>query len=301
MKISQCNFVISAVSPLQYPGDLKPEIALAGRSNVGKSSLTNMLINRKGLAKTSSTPGKTQTINFYDIDDKFRFADLPGYGYAKVSKSKKGTWGKIIETYLNKRENLLEVCLLVDMRHKPSEDDILMYEWIKSCGFMGIVIATKLDKLKKNEIKPHQKLIRETLGMSREDVLLCASAETREGKYQIWDFLNNLFEERGCNIYFERQVGEPNPERAKAALERAQSAEAESQKLGRLAPLKGQEFEDGFEDYEEEDDDQDFEAPQYESPMSHFRNVEPQGAKISAKAMISAQLNIPKSEKTKKK
>ena len=139
MKINNCRFVISAVSPLQYPEDHKPEIALAGRSNVGKSSLTNMLINRKGLAKTSSTPGKTQTINFYDIDDKFRFVDLPGYGYAKVSKSHKATWGKIIETYLNKRENLLEVCLLVDMRHKPSADDVLMYEWIKSCGFMVLL------------------------------------------------------------------------------------------------------------------------------------------------------------------
>lgn len=286
MKISECRFVISAVSPLQYPEDTKPEIALAGRSNVGKSSLTNMLINRKGLAKTSSTPGKTQTINFYDIDNKFRFVDLPGYGYAKVSKSQRGTWGKIIETYLNKRENLLEVCLLVDMRHKPSEDDVLMYEWIKSCGFMGIVIATKSDKLKKNQIKPQQKLIRETLGMTREDVLLCASAETREGKYEIWDFFNNLFEERGCDIYFERQVGEPDPERAARVAAKAASEEGHSQRIGRLAPIRGQEdFEDDGEAYDDEMEEDGL----YDGPYEK----QPQTGKVSAKAMISSQLNIP--------
>jgi GTP-binding protein len=302
MKISQCKFVISAVSPLQYPEDFKPEIALAGRSNVGKSSLTNMLINRKGLAKCSGTPGKTQTINFYDIDDKFRIVDLPGYGYARVSKSKSGTWGKIIETYLNKRENLLEVCLLVDMRHKPSSDDILMYEWIKSCGFMGVVIGTKMDKLKKSQIKVQQKLIRETLNMSKEDVLLCASAETREGKYQIWDFLNNLFEERGSNIYFERQVGEPDHQRAvevsaKGSAQKAlslENPEEHGQTMGRLAPIREEELieEDEY-SYEPED-----EAPAYEENKA----AQPMNAaeKASARAMISSQLNIPKKERRKK-
>lgn len=273
MKISECRFVISAVSPLQYPNDHMPEIALAGRSNVGKSSLTNMLINRKGLAKTSSTPGKTQTINFYNIDNKFRFVDLPGYGYAKVSKSQRGTWGQIIETYLNKRENLLEVCLLIDMRHKPTEDDVLMYEWIKSCGYMGVVIGTKSDKLKRSQLKPQEKLIRDTLGMTREDVFFAASAETRDGKYQIWDFFNQLFAERDCHIYFERQIGEPHPERvaevaAKAkALEEAANSEVEIE-VSEKPPI------------EEKDEE------------THSRG--------SSRAMISSQLNIPKGANRKK-
>lgn len=302
MKISQCRFVISAVSPLQYPVDHKPEIALAGRSNVGKSSLTNMLINRKGLAKTSSTPGKTQTINFYDIDDQFRFVDLPGYGYAKVSKTQRGSWGKIIETYLNKRENLLEVCLLIDMRHKPSEDDVLMYQWIKACGFMGIVIGTKSDKLKRSQLKPQEKLIRDTLGMTREDVFFAASAETRDGKYQIWDFFNQLFEERDCPIYFERQVGEPHPEKAaeialKAKERKASEAgDAEAFEHMRHAPIQSgdDELEDSY-GYEA-DEDFDFESDEAETET----NLSSKGQKGSSRAMISSQLNIPKGAKKKK-
>lgn len=205
MKIGQCSFVTSAVNRDQYPDDAKPEFALAGRSNVGKSSLTNMLINRKGLAKTSSTPGKTQTINFYDIDDKFRFVDLPGYGYAKVSKAQKSTWGKIIETYLNSRETLVEVFLLVDLRHKPTLEDKQMYDWIKSCGFNGIVIGTKSDKLKNSQFHSQIKLIRETLGMSKDDVLIPVSAESRAGKYEVWELINELFEVNGFDIHFEPQ------------------------------------------------------------------------------------------------
>lgn len=302
MKISQCRFVISAVSPAQYPVDHKPEIALAGRSNVGKSSLTNMLINRKGLAKTSSTPGKTQTINFYDIDDQFRFVDLPGYGYAKVSKSQRGTWGKIIETYLNKRENLLEVCLLIDMRHKPSEDDVLMYEWIKSCGFMGIVIGTKSDKLKRSQLKPQEKLIRETLGMTREDVFLPASAETRDGKYQIWDFLNKLFEERDCPIYFERQVGELNHEKAVEIALKAKARMAseeddtETFEHMRHAPIHGSEEEAVYDEQYSEEDYEDGEALEDE----HQDSVPSKGSRGTSRAMISSQLNIPKDFKKKK-
>lgn len=205
MKIGQCSFVTSAVNIEGYPPDEKPEFALAGRSNVGKSSLTNMLINRKGLAKTSSTPGKTQTINFYDIDDLFRFVDLPGYGYAKVSKAQRSSWGKIIETYLNNRPNLIEVFLLVDMRHKPTEEDKQMYDWIKSCGFNGIVIATKSDKIKNSLFQKQLKLIRETLGMTQDDVLIPVSAESRYGKYVVWDAINELFEVNGFDIRFERQ------------------------------------------------------------------------------------------------
>jgi GTP-binding protein len=151
MKIKQSEFIISAVKPEQYPEEPYPDIAFAGRSNVGKSSLINMLLGRKNLARTSSTPGKTQTINFYEIDNKFRFVDFPGYGYAKVSKSQFRTWGKIIQTYIDRSENLLEVIQLVDIRHKPTELDRQMYEWIMEAGFNGIIVATKADKLSKSQ------------------------------------------------------------------------------------------------------------------------------------------------------
>lgn len=205
MKIHESTFVISAVSPAQYPEDELPEIAMAGRSNVGKSSLINMLINRKNLARTSSTPGKTQTINFYDIDGKFRFVDLPGYGYAKVSKSQKATWGKIMETYLNNRKNLLEVIQLVDLRHKPTEQDVEMYQWILRCGFNGIVIATKHDKVTGSQMAKQKKLIRKTLGMPDHVPIYTASATNRFGKYQIWDLFNELFELNGYDVHIDRQ------------------------------------------------------------------------------------------------
>ncbi|MCT4633267.1 MAG: ribosome biogenesis GTP-binding protein YihA/YsxC [Firmicutes bacterium] len=205
MKIKNSTFVISAVSPSQYPEDQLPEIAMAGRSNVGKSSLINMLINRKNLARTSSTPGKTQTINFYDIDEKFRFVDLPGYGYARVSKESKKAWGKIIETYLGGRENLLEVILLVDSRHKPTEQDKQMYKWIKEYGFSGIVIATKLDKLKNSQIKKSLNTIKKELEMGDDEILMAISSSNRKGKYEVWELLNNIFEVNELDIHFERQ------------------------------------------------------------------------------------------------
>lgn len=205
MKIQNSRFIISAVKRDQYPEDLLPEIAMAGRSNVGKSSLINMLINRKGLAKTSSTPGKTQTINFYDLDGKMRLVDLPGYGYARVSKDKKSGWGKIIESYLVDRPNLMEVFLLVDLRHDPSEDDRLMYEWIRTFGYKGIVIATKADKIKNSQLQIRKKALREKLGMDSEDVLLTTSADSRKGKYDVWDFINSLLEQKGFDARFERQ------------------------------------------------------------------------------------------------
>lgn len=208
MKIKQSEFVISAVSQEQYPDDLLPEIAMAGRSNVGKSSLINMLINRKNLARTSSTPGKTQTINFYDIDNLFRLVDLPGYGYAKVSKESKKKWGKIIETYLRERTTLLEVIQLVDIRHKPTQEDIDMYKWIKSFGFNGIVVATKHDKVKKSQLQKHINIIRKELGMGLDDVLVTTSTSTRKGKYEIWDIFNELFEINGYDIKMVRQQEE---------------------------------------------------------------------------------------------
>ena len=149
MKVTQADFTISAVSPKQYPTGQLPEIALAGRSNVGKSSFINRMINRKALARTSSKPGKTQTLNYYLINEFFYFVDVPGYGYAKVSKSERAKWGTMMETYFAERENLKLTILVVDMRHKPTADDVLMYDYLKQLGLPCMVIATKLDKLKK--------------------------------------------------------------------------------------------------------------------------------------------------------
>jgi len=205
MKIKKSSFVTSAVWKEQYPEEPLPEIAFAGRSNVGKSSLINMLINRKGLAKTSSTPGKTQLVNFYDIDEKFRMVDLPGYGYARVSKSVKNEWGKIIDTYLSSRENLMEVLLLVDCRHKPTENDKEMYQWIKAYGYNGIVVATKSDKMSQSQLAKQLKMIRKELEMTPEAVLMSVSSDKRIGKYQIWDMFNELFEVNGYEVSFERQ------------------------------------------------------------------------------------------------
>lgn len=205
MKIKKSSFVISAVKPEQYPEDQLPEIAMAGRSNVGKSSLINMLINRKGLAKTSSTPGKTQLVNFYDIDGLFRFVDLPGYGYAKVSKEQKKSWGKIIETYLKNRKNLIEVIQLVDIRHKPTQEDKNMYNWICEFGFNGIVIATKADKLSNSQIQKHLSVIRKELNMAPDAVLIPISSTNRKNKYEVWDMFNELFEVNGFDIHLERQ------------------------------------------------------------------------------------------------
>lgn len=210
MKIQNSRFIISAVKRDQYPEDELPEIAMAGRSNVGKSSLINMMINRKGLAKTSSTPGKTQTINFYYLDGKMRLVDLPGYGYARVSKDKKSGWGKIIESYLVNRPNLMEVFLLVDLRHDPSEDDRLMYEWIRTFGYKGVVIATKADKIKNSQLQVRKKALREKLGMSEDDVVIVTSADSRKGKYDLWDFINALLEQKGFEVRFERQQPEPS-------------------------------------------------------------------------------------------
>lgn len=205
MKIKKSEFITSAVKIDQYPESELPEIAMVGRSNVGKSSLINMLINRKNLARTSSTPGKTQLINFFDIDKKFTLVDLPGYGYARVSKEQKKTWGTIIETYLKNRKNLLEVIQLVDLRHKPTAEDVEMYKWIQTFGFNGIVVATKRDKIKKSLLQQHLKVIRDTLGMEKDAVIVTTSTSTRRGKYEVWDIFNELFEVNGYDVYFERQ------------------------------------------------------------------------------------------------
>ena len=174
------------------PENLLPEFAFAGKSNVGKSSLINGLLNRRALARTSSQPGKTQTINFYNVNDDLYFVDLPGYGYAKVSVEVKAKWGKMIERYLKKSKMLKCIFLLIDIRHDPSANDKLMYDWIVSNGYKPVIIATKLDKLKRSQIQKHVKMVREGLGLAKEDILIPFSAETKQGRDEIWALMDEL-------------------------------------------------------------------------------------------------------------
>lgn len=203
MKIKSSDIVISAVSPSQYPEDMLPEIAFVGRSNVGKSSTLNTLLGRKSLARVSSTPGKTRTINFFIINKEFYLVDLPGYGYAKVSKSEKASWGKIMETYLSTRQNLQEVILLVDIRHEPTNDDKMMYDWIKHYGYGSIVIATKSDKISRSKYQKHIKIIRQKLQMSQEDKVLPISSLKKQGIKEVWDSIEKLFIERQLPVTIE--------------------------------------------------------------------------------------------------
>ncbi len=169
-----------------------PEIAFAGRSNVGKSSLINSLLNRKNLARTSSSPGKTVTINFYNINEEFYLVDLPGYGYAKASMESRAKWGKMIEKYLSTRETLRTVILLVDIRHAPTKDDVLMYKWIIENGLNPIVVATKLDKIKRSQIDKQLKLIRTTLGAEKDIKILPHSAVSKAGRDELLNILENV-------------------------------------------------------------------------------------------------------------
>ncbi len=174
------------------PRNDKPEIAFAGKSNVGKSSLINALMNRKSYARTSAQPGKTQTINFYNIDDALYYVDLPGYGYAKVSKTEKERWGRMIENYLKKSEQLKCVFLLVDIRHEPSANDRQMYDWVVHNGYEPVIIATKLDKIKRSQKDKQIKLIRTGLRLGKEVTVIPFSAETKQGREEIWDLIETL-------------------------------------------------------------------------------------------------------------
>ncbi len=189
MKVTQADIVISAVKPEQYPTEQLPEFALAGRSNVGKSSFINKMINRKNLARTSSKPGKTQTLNFYLINEMVHFVDVPGYGFAKVPKSERDAWGRMMETYLTSREQLRAVLQIVDLRHPPSKDDVTMYGYLKHYELPVVVIATKADKIPKGKWQKHLKVIKETLGMDKEDELILFSSETGQGKDEVWGML----------------------------------------------------------------------------------------------------------------
>jgi GTP-binding protein len=197
MIIRKAEFISSAVDPRQYPDTSLPEIAFAGRSNVGKSSLINLLMNRKNLAKVSSTPGKTRTVNFFDINGSFRIVDLPGYGYAKLSKAETERWGKMMESYLSGRENLIKVFQLVDIRHEPTAQDVQMYEWLKYYGLSGVVIATKSDKVSRNEMNRNKAVISRKLGLEAGDRIIPVSALKRSGTDDVLDLIEQLLAGEG--------------------------------------------------------------------------------------------------------
>ena len=179
----------------RLPVNTLPEFAFSGKSNVGKSSLINALMNRKSLARTSSQPGKTQTINYYNINHQMYFVDPPGYGYAKVPETEKARWGKMIERYLRTSGQLRQVFLLVDIRHEPNKNDIQMFQWILSAGYEPAVIATKLDKIKKSQREKQLELIRSTLAMRPEEPLIPFSAETKEGREEVYTLLESMLPE----------------------------------------------------------------------------------------------------------
>ena len=192
MIIRSAEFLCAAVKPSQYPAEGMAEIAFTGRSNVGKSSLINLLLNRRKLAKVSGTPGKTRTINFYNINNEFRLVDLPGYGYARVSRSESEEWGKMMESYLSKREGLLKVVQLVDSRHEPTAQDLQMYDYLRYYGLDGIVVATKSDKLSSNELSRSLSVIRKKLDLSAADVLIPVSALKRTGHDRLLSVMEDI-------------------------------------------------------------------------------------------------------------
>lgn len=194
MKITSVEFVTSAVRRSQYPTDKRDEFLLVGRSNVGKSSFINTLINRKNFARISSIPGKTQTLNFYLINESFYLVDVPGYGFAKVSKVLKNKFGLIIEDYLKERDNLRMVFMLIDFRHKPTQDDVLMYDYLKYYHIPVTVIATKSDKVSKNSFDKNKRIIRDTLKMVEEDDLILFSTVNKIGKQEVHDKILNLIQ-----------------------------------------------------------------------------------------------------------
>lgn len=192
MVIKQVNLEMVCGITSVLPKNQKPEVAFAGKSNVGKSSLINSLVNRKALARTSSQPGKTQTINFYNVNETMYLVDLPGYGYAKVPQSEKEKWGKLIERYLHGSQQLRAVFLLIDIRHEPGANDKIMYEWICHNGYEPIIIATKLDKIKRSQIQKQVKLIREGLKVRPGTQIIPFSSETKQGVAEVWNLMESL-------------------------------------------------------------------------------------------------------------
>ena len=200
MKIRSSEIVVSAIRKEQYPAEGLPEIALVGRSNVGKSSATNALLNRRNFARTSQTPGKTRTINFYKINNEFYFVDLPGYGYAKVSKSEKDKWGVIMERYLQDRQELCAIFLLVDIRHEPTNDDVMMYEWIKHFGYECVVIATKADKISRGQYQKHMSIIRKKLQLEKDEKIIPLSSSKKTGVEDVWNEMVSQYNKYGYEI-----------------------------------------------------------------------------------------------------
>lgn len=182
----------------KLPDSPHPEVAFAGKSNVGKSSLINGLMNRKSLARTSAQPGKTQTINYYNINDAIYFVDLPGYGYARANEEVKAKWGKMIEDYLHKSRQLKEVFLLIDIRHEPSANDRIMYDWIVNQGYHPVIIATKLDKINRSQIQKQVKLIKTTLQVEKDTIVIPYSAVTKQGREEIYDILDAVIEQENA-------------------------------------------------------------------------------------------------------
>lgn len=195
MNVTKAEMIITAGMASQFPVHDMPEIAFAGKSNVGKSSLLNAMLNRKALARTSSQPGKTQTINFYSVQDTFMFVDLPGYGYAKVSKQERERWGRLIEGYLEKREHLQKIILLIDIRHEVGKNDKMMYDWIKHYHNEVVVVATKADKIKRSQIQKQLSVIRKGLELSGQDKLIAFSSETKQGKEELWKIIEEVAQE----------------------------------------------------------------------------------------------------------
>lgn len=195
MQVNNVSMNLSAVSAKQYPDDGYPEIALLGRSNVGKSSLINTLINRKSFARTSSTPGKTQTLNFYNIENQLYLVDVPGYGFAKVSKKQREEFGTMIEEYLTTREVLKGVIILTDGRHVPSDDDVSMYQYVSYYHIPTLIVSTKMDKVKKNQWNKSSSQIMKTMQVNQTDDIQMFSAETKYGKEQVWDWIESKMNE----------------------------------------------------------------------------------------------------------
>lgn len=192
MVIKKINLETVCGITSKLPENTLPEIAFAGKSNVGKSSLINALMNRKSYARTSATPGKTQTINYYNINDAMYLVDLPGYGYAKVSEKEKIAWGKMIERYLNQSKQLKAVFLLIDIRHDPSANDKMMYHWIVEQGFQPIIIATKLDKIKRSQVQKQVKAVKTGLDLLPGTIVIPFSAETKQGREEIWNLMDSI-------------------------------------------------------------------------------------------------------------
>jgi GTP-binding protein len=192
MNVNNVSLEAVAVKKDQYPAQGYREIAFVGKSNVGKSSLINCMINRKALARTSQNPGKTRTINFYNVEDQLFFVDLPGYGYAKISKSESQKWGQMIESYLLEREQLAAIILLIDIRHEPGANDKMMYEWLRHYNHDIIIVATKADKINRSQIQKQLSVIKKTLAIDGGDIIMPFSSETKQGKDELWALIEKF-------------------------------------------------------------------------------------------------------------